>query len=175
MGQRLAKASHAFRREMDLGRWPDRGWCALQREAALAAAHVRLRIGVHGFSPGQKFCGCPCRASTTEVRIGGNRRALTWTGAERHRCATVQVFRDDKKNSRRLARQSPLVFGVDAAAIGMGAIYEGIWRQHMPASNPTANKKNGSPHGSAGCAKTAWAASASPGLGLISPVQPPLR
>lgn len=169
MGQRLAKASHTFRREMDLGRWPDRGWCALQREAALAAAHVRLRIGVHGFSPGQKFCGCPCRASTTEVRIGGNRRALTWTGAERHRCATVQVFRDDKKNSRRLARQSPLVFGVDAAAIGMGAIYEGIWRQHMPAFNPTANKKNRQPSRVCRLRKNSLGGISQPGPGPYQP------
>ena len=65
-------------------------------------------------------------ASATEAHIGGNRRVGTWRKAERRRKLKTQVFRDDRRDSRRPMAGSPVAFGVHATAIGMGPIYLGI-------------------------------------------------
>src|SRR5690606_2325004 len=78
----LSQRQHAAKDPLmhSAARWPWRGspggggGCVRQSKAALAAAHGRLRIGVHGFSPAKNLEGYPCPASTTEAHIGGNRR-----------------------------------------------------------------------------------------------------
>lgn len=85
--------------------------------------------------------GAHVLASATEVHIGGNRRGGTCRRAERRRWPKAQVFRDDKKNSRRPAPGSLVVIGVHATVIGMGLIYLGICALGIRAEGTQKNRQ----------------------------------
>ena len=115
------------------------------REVALVAAHCRLRIGVHGFSPVERFGGVHVLASATEVHIGGNRRVGTWCKAERRRWLKARVFRDNRRDSRRPMAGSLVAFGVHATAIWMSEIYEGIQGPNTRSHQAGKQQKNRQP------------------------------